>query len=120
MHKRSPIPIGTIHTSEVLLICFQHCLSFPDLRSCFYFSAHYNTPETFLREMLDGCGYQMIERVFVSCEYGVGKAGGALQRVVSAELGEDLRYVHIGDNQQSDVRGSKAVGWDAVWYRRKG
>lgn len=76
-------------------------------------------PRQFLRELLDGCGYQMIERVFVSGEYGAGKTGGALQRVVSAELGDGLRYVHIGDNQQSDVLGSKAAGWDAVWYRRK-
>ena len=76
-------------------------------------------PQWYLRELLDRCGYQMIERVFVSCEYGVGKTGGALQRAVSAELGESMRYVHIGDNQRSDVRGSKAAGWDAAWYRKR-
>lgn len=76
-------------------------------------------PSQYLREILEGCGYGGIEQVFVSCEYGAGKADGALQRMVQSELGEELRYVHIGDNQFSDVHGSRKAGWDAVWYRRK-
>ncbi len=77
-------------------------------------------PQQVLRELLDSCGYDNIERVFVSCEYGSGKANGRLQRIVQQELGSELRFIHIGDNRNSDVYGSIAAGWDAIWYRRKG
>lgn len=76
-------------------------------------------PSDFLRELLSGCGYEGFERVFVSCEHGAGKTGGALQRMVSAELGESLRYVHIGDNMGADVQGSRKAGWNTIWYKQR-
>ncbi len=75
-------------------------------------------PEKYLRELLDVCGFDGIEQVFVSCEYGVGKTGGALQKRIQSELGEHLQFIHIGDNFESDVKGSKAANWGAVWYQR--
>ena len=76
-------------------------------------------PAQFLREILDGCGFTSIADVFVSCEYGAGKTGGALQHIVQAKLGDKLRFIHIGDNLDSDVRGSIVAGWDAIRYLRK-
>ena len=76
-------------------------------------------PEKYLRELLDGCGYSLIEKIFVSCDYGVNKGNGALQKLVQSELGSDLRCVHVGDNFNSDVQGSITASWDAVWYRYK-
>ena len=76
-------------------------------------------PEKYLRELLEDCGYSNIERVFVSCDHGVGKGNGALQKLVQSELGDDLRFIHVGDNQTSDVQGSKTAGWSAVWYQKK-
>lgn len=74
-------------------------------------------PGKYLRELLDGCGYSAIERVFVSCDYGVGKGHGELQKLVQKEIGDQLRVVHIGDNYHSDVMGSKAADWTAVWAK---
>ena len=75
-------------------------------------------PARFLRELLDSCGYEGIREIYVSCEYGVGKTGGALQRRVREELAAEAQPVHIGDNLESDVKGSIAAGWKAIWYRR--
>lgn len=76
-------------------------------------------PSEVLRNLLDNCGYHAIEQVFVSCEYGCGKANGELQKVAASKLGESLRYVHIGDNFFSDVKGSAIAGWTAIWYKCK-
>lgn len=72
-----------------------------------------------LRELLGNCGYADIECVFVSCDHGVGKGTGSLQKLVQSKLGGSLRFVHIGDNYSSDVQGSEMAGWSAVWYRKK-
>lgn len=76
-------------------------------------------PSEYLRELLNQCGYHKIEQVFASCDYGVGKGNGALQKLVQSELGDKLRFIHVGDNFTSDVRGSEMAGWRAVWYQDK-
>lgn len=76
-------------------------------------------PESHLRKILNGVGYLEFEYVFVSCDCGVGKGNGALQRFVQSKMGEDVRIIHIGDNYSSDVHGSKMAGWDAVWYCKR-
>ena len=76
-------------------------------------------PGKVLRDLLDGCGYTGIEHVFVSCDCGMNKGNGALQRFVQSEMGDSLRFIHIGDNRLSDVDGSESAGWSAVWYRKK-
>lgn len=74
-------------------------------------------PGEYLRELLDNCGYSRIEQIFVSCDYGVAKGNGALQRLVQSSMGDKMKCIHIGDNFTSDVLGSKMAGWDAVWYK---
>lgn len=67
-----------------------------------------------LEKLLDKAGYPKMERIFVSCEAGVGKAGGALQRHACEALGT-TNVLHIGDNWQADVQGAARAGLDAAW-----
>ena len=76
-------------------------------------------PETILQNLLHEKGFNQISRVFVSCDYGFGKRHGELQKAIQKELGTDLRYIHIGDNLLSDVRGSIAAGWNAILYKAR-
>ena len=77
-------------------------------------------PSQTIRRILDGCGFSAIKPIFVSCEYGAGKTGGILQRIVQDKMGDTLKFIHIGDNLDSDIRGSIAAGWAAIRYVRKG
>lgn len=76
-------------------------------------------PGTILQDLLHKKGFNQISHVFVSCDYGFGKRHGELQKAIQNELGTDLKYVHIGDNLLSDVRGSISAGWDAILYETR-
>lgn len=74
-------------------------------------------PENILVQILNGCGYDVgCNSIFVSCSYGKEKASGKLQQAVSKKIGKSNRYIHIGDNKNSDIRGSRLVGWDTFYY----
>ena len=73
-------------------------------------------PHDDMRQLLAACGYDRLDRVFVSCDYGVGKGAGGLQELVKQELGEQHYYIHIGDNMLSDIQGSAKAGWDTFYY----
>lgn len=70
-----------------------------------------------LRELLLVNGYSGFDRIFVSCEYGVSKENGMLQKLISAEYNNKMTVCHIGDNIFSDYKGSKQAGWDALEYK---
>ncbi len=72
--------------------------------------------EAAIRRILETCGYDGGEPLFVSCEYRVAKSGGGLFRRVRSEMGETLSYVHVGDNAASDVRSAVEQGFAAVHY----
>lgn len=70
-----------------------------------------------LRELLYECGYHVDEtQIFVSCEYEKGKANGELQELVSRICGCSKTYIHVGDNRNTDILGSKGIGWDTFYY----
>jgi predicted HAD superfamily hydrolase len=49
--------------------------------------------------------------IYVSCEYGVGKASGYLfEKVLEAECVKADETEHFGDNADSDIAGSKKAG----------
>lgn len=68
-----------------------------------------------LKKILTNCGYGAIEDIFVSCEYKANKRNGALQKIISEELG-NCSVIHIGDNYVSDIEGSRSAGWKAIYY----
>ncbi len=72
-------------------------------------------PAAFLRELLNRNGYEGVERLYVSCEYGTGKADGGLYDVVKKELGDAVRILHVGDHPGSDVAMAKRHGI-AAWH----
>lgn len=73
-------------------------------------------PGSSIRKLLEGCGYTGLAEVFVSCDYHKTKGSGQLQAAVQEKMGRSCTYVHIGDQQVSDVDASRRMGWDAVYY----
>ena len=58
----------------------------------------------FISSVLRENGFEQIEQVFVSSEFGVTKAEGSLFPLVLDRLGlEGNRILHIGDNHRSDI-----------------
>ncbi len=57
----------------------------------------------FLKKMLVKKGYCGISEAFISCEYGCNKGGGGLFDLVKEKYYGSL-ILHIGDNEQSDIR----------------
>lgn len=74
-------------------------------------------PGPIIKQILDKCGYTEIERIFVSCDYHCGKRTGQLQHVVQQECGRYKKYIHVGDNFNSDVKASRSYGWNAWYYK---
>ena len=71
-----------------------------------------------IASILRNCGYDGWEEIYVSCEYSTSKGGeGGLYRMIKNIYGKKLRYVHVGDNHQSDVASAKQNGFQAVWYQ---
>lgn len=78
--------------------------------------------EGVLREILAKNGYNTMEKLYVSCEYGVNKAGGRLYDRVKQDLGltkeaglEDI-WIHVGDNVNSDINQAKEAGLSTYHY----
>lgn len=70
-----------------------------------------------LNDLLHSCGYYVDEsQIYVSCEYGVGKSNGKLQKIVSKKYEPKTRFIHVGDNWSVDINGSKRIGWDTFYY----
>ncbi len=69
-----------------------------------------------LLELLRRCGFDGFRHCFVSCDWGVSKATGALFDRVRETCGPDRRYIHIGDNPISDVKMARSKGFEAIHY----
>lgn len=71
-----------------------------------------------LKRILNKCGYENdVENIFVSCDYSVSKGSGELFKTVKNILGNGLRYVHIGDNVNSDVISGEKNGFNTIYYK---
>lgn len=84
-----------------------------------YISDMYLTTDI-LKKILRNAGvYEEGERIFVSCEYGVGKKTGKLFRRVMEELNinpEDI--CHFGNSRTSDVMGAEKAELSGTWFRK--
>lgn len=81
-------------------------------------------PKEVLRRIIDQCGFGLIQEIYVSCEYGLSKNQGDLYHIVRGECEKtsdykkkELHFVHIGDNQYSDVQMAKKNGFSSVYYQ---
>ncbi len=70
----------------------------------------------FLVKMLAKNGYAGYENIFVSNEYHKSKSDGRLFDVVKKKTGDELRYIHVGDNLHSDVKMAQKHGFDTLYY----
>lgn len=59
-------------------------------------------PQKVIVRLLENCGFTQLERIYVSCEYKVGKADGRLFQIVHEQYPQKS-IIHIGDNFRSDV-----------------
>ncbi|MGB5483877.1 HAD family hydrolase, partial [Parasphingorhabdus sp.] len=79
-------------------------------------------PEPFLRRLItDAAGPEIadkIDRIFCSCEYGMGKAGGLFKPVI-ADLGiSPAKILHLGDNIEADFKAPRQLGIHGVHFEQ--
>ena len=67
-------------------------------------------PGDVLLQILQKCGYEK-EQLFLSCEVNLNKGSGELFEYVKKELGANLSYIHIGDNEHSDNKRARGAGF---------
>ena len=70
----------------------------------------------YLKEILRECGYH-IDEIYVSCDLKLNKKLGTLQTKIHEMIGFDKKIIHIGDNYQNDVEGSRIAGWSSLYYK---
>ena len=76
-------------------------------------------PTEFIKSLLEHCGINSIEKIFVSGEIGLTKRSGHLYEHVAEEMGVRYReIVHIGDNAKTDVRVPRKMSIRAFFYPR--
>lgn len=73
-------------------------------------------PEKYMQAILDKCGYEKIEKIYMSCDHELYKRDGSLQKYVQKEQGASLRIVHVDDSIDA-IRGCKVAGWETVYYK---
>lgn len=73
--------------------------------------------EAFLSKMLEKNGYTGYDKLYVSCEYDKNKGTGELFKLAQEELSlADSTVIHIGDNENSDVKRAAACGFEPMYY----
>jgi len=74
-------------------------------------------PKEKMKILLDGCGYDELDEIYVSCDYQCSKGDGGLYRILRSAYGEDAKIVHIGDYFRNDVQIAQECGLTAHHYR---
>ncbi|AJH01821.1 hypothetical protein LF65_05299 [Clostridium beijerinckii] len=75
--------------------------------------------ESFIKNILDNLGYVGYEKLFVSCELNKTKATKSIYKHIIKTY-QDVnieKWLHIGDNYQSDVRNPESLGINAYYYK---
>lgn len=68
-------------------------------------------PSDILKDILFAMGITKYHKLYVSCEYGVGKGNGLFAEYLKDVEGK--KCLHIGDNRQSDILAARECGIDA-------
>lgn len=70
----------------------------------------------FLAKILEKNGYTGYENIFVSNSFHKSKSDGRLYDVVKKKMGEELSYIHVGDNTHSDIKMAQKHGFKTLYY----
>lgn len=73
-------------------------------------------PSKVIKAILEKNGFIGIDKIFVSCEQGYNKASGVLFEIVKKEYPNARTFAHIGDNEESDIKGAQKAGVDGYYY----
>ena len=73
-------------------------------------------PAEILNNILENLGITGYEKIYVSCDYGVGKWNGLFDIYIKDIRGET--YLHIGDNLYGDIQSAQKSGIDAYYIRK--
>lgn len=73
-------------------------------------------PGSFLGELLERKGYTGISALYVSCEHGKSKRDGTLYELVREGLNKNVKIIHLGDNEYSDIKMGRQGGFDVKYY----
>lgn len=101
-----------LYANPYMLSCYKQ---FKESKPIIFTSDMY-WPKDYILRMLKHCGFETFQGGYVSCEYECGKGGGKLQAVVKT-LFPGKHIIHIGDNYQSDIEGTKQAGLDTFYYQ---
>lgn len=102
------------------------CLSNPYMKQIYDILCEHNKeiivttnmyiPAAWIQSILEKCGYNHFSKIYVSCEYGVDKAGQGLFREAAKHISPTKKVIHIGDNYTADVDAAIKFGWSACHY----
>jgi len=84
-------------------------------KTCVIISDMY-LPEQQVRRMLEKCGYEGYDALYLSSSCGKKKADGSLFRLVREQLGPEKKYLHIGDHLRSDMEMAGQAGFETIYY----
>lgn len=73
-------------------------------------------PEAFLRGLLKHNGYEGLDALYVSCEYGRSKGEGTLYEFVREQFPPRTKLIHVGDNEHNDVKMAQRNGFATLHY----
>lgn len=73
-------------------------------------------PKAWMKELLEHCGYDQLDEIYVSCDYKCSKSDGGLYQVLRSIYGEETNIVHLGDNFKTDVQMAREAGLEARHY----
>ena len=71
----------------------------------------------FLQKLLEEKGFSGFKKLYVSCEHDKNKGTGELFAYVQKDLKLGSKpIIHVGDNENSDVKRAKQQGFDSCYY----
>ena len=74
-------------------------------------------PADFLETVLREKGFDGFDKLYVSNAVGKTKHSGSLYSYIQEDLhANSSDFLHIGDNQKSDIRHAQKARWDALYY----
>lgn len=72
-------------------------------------------PKKYMEDILNKCGYDCFDEIFISCDYLKSKNEGTLYQTVKDRYSSDLSIIHIGDNKYSDIKMAQKYQIETFW-----